>query len=86
MRAHLSKSYVQGKMMPFPGWKLQSSKIGSEEIVREVKVKVYCSCRKQQDRMAQCIKCSEWFHQNCENIVDAVFRKRARFTCSSCTK
>ena len=20
-------------------------------------------------------KCNDWFHQNCENIVDAVFRK-----------
>jgi len=34
--------------------------------------------------MAQCIKYSYWFHQNCENIADAVFRKRAPFTCSSC--
>ena len=86
MRAHLSKSFDLGKMMMFPGLGLWSIKIGSEEIVEELKVKVYCSCRKQQDRrkMAQCIKCNDWFHQNCENIVDAVFRKRAPFTCSSC--
>jgi len=38
------------QMMPFPGWGLRSIKIGSEEIVKELKVKVYCSCRKQQDR------------------------------------
>ena len=59
---------------------------GSEEIVKELKVKVYCSCRKQQHRrkMAQCIKCNDWFQQNCENTVDAVVRKRAPFTCSSC--
>jgi len=46
--------------MPFPKWGLRSIEIGSKEIVKELKVKVYCSC----------IKCSEWFHQNCENIVD----------------
>ena len=36
---------------------LRSIRIGSEEIVKELKVKVYCSCRKQQERrkMAQCI-------------------------------
>jgi len=61
MRAHLSKSFDLGKMMLFPGWGLRSIKIGSEEIVKELKVKVYCSCRKQQDRrkMAQCIKCND---------------------------
>ena len=50
MQAHLSKSFDLGKMMLFPGWGLRSIKIGSEEIVKELKVKVYCSCRKQQDR------------------------------------
>ena len=38
MWAHLSKSFELGKMMPFLGWELRSIEIGSEEIVKELKV------------------------------------------------
>ena len=86
MRANLIKSFEEGKMKPFPGWEQHDHKIEEEEVVKELKVKVYCSCRMPQDRkkMAQCIKCNDWFHQTCENIAASVFRKKELFTCSSC--
>ena len=86
MRGHLLKSFEQGKIKPFPGWELHDRKIEEEEVVTELNVKVYCSCRMPHDqkKMAQCIKCNDWFHQTCENIPDSVFRKRVPFTCTSC--
>ena len=86
MRANLLKSFEQGKMKPFPGWELHDRRIEEEEVVKEQKIKVYCSCRMPQDRkkMAQCVKCNDWFHQTCENIAASVFRKKEPFTCSSC--
>ncbi len=86
MRAHLLKSFEQGKMLPFPGRALQDWKIGTEVVVKDQKVRVYCSCRMPNNRkkMAQCSKCDDWFHQSCENIADAVFRRKAPFVCNSC--
>ena len=85
MRAHLVESFEHGKMAPFPGWGLHSRKIGAEDVVKNLKVQVYCSCRLPQDRkkMAQCVKCSDWFHQICENIPDVVFKRKSPFTCAS---
>ena len=68
-------------MKPFPGWELHDCKIEEEEVVKELKIKVYCSCRMPQNRnkIAQCIN---WFHQTCENIAVSIFRKKELFTCS----
>ena len=74
MRANLLKSFEEGKMKPFPGWELHDRRIEEEEeVVKELKIKVYCSCRMPQDhkKMAQCIN---WFHQTCENIAVSIFR------------
>ena len=85
MWAHSLKSFEQGKIKPFLGWELHDHNFEEVEVVNELKVKVYCSRRMQHNRkMAQCIKCNDWFHQTCESIADSVFRKRESFTSSSC--
>ncbi len=85
MRGHLLRCFKSGKLTPFPGWYLKDDAImfGQEPIVSEKKIAVYCSCRMPADRkkMAQWIQCLEWYHQPCQNISAAVFKK---FTCSLC--
>ena len=38
MRAHLLKSFEQGKIKPFPGWELHERRIEEEEVVKELKI------------------------------------------------
>ena len=82
------KCFEKGKLSPFPAWELRDSDIVDPgDIIKEVKVKVFCSCRMPEDKkrkMAQCTKCREWFHQDCESISESVFKKRAPFTCAEC--
>ena len=43
MQAHLLKSFEQRKIKPFPGWELHERRIEEEEVVKELKINVYCS-------------------------------------------
>ena len=94
MRQHLITCFENGKMEPFPAWGLPQqqkviSSIGEEQVLEEVKVRVYCRCRMPQTgrvKMAQCTKCNEWYHQNCVNISQTIFchKNRMSFVCAYC--
>ena len=86
MRMHLINCFESGKMTPFPGRDLLQQQ---EAILKTVKIRIYCSCRMPQlgmDKMAQCIVCQEWYHQQCENIPKEVFVRKNRlpFVCKCC--
>ena len=75
-------------MYPFP-------KQGNTKRVLKCKksqllLSIYCSCRsvcqyEREDPMAECMRCYEWFHQNCEKMSRKVFtNKAANFFCKGC--
>lgn len=91
MRSHLKSCFQSSKMTPFPGSQKEATPTGSEEpLLMAVKVNVYCSCRMPQvgrERMAQCSKCHEWYHERCEDIPKTVFcrnRNKILFYCKYC--
>ena len=84
MKAHLLANKERSNHF-LDGSYVHDCRIEEVVVVKELKIEVYCSRRMPQDRkkIAQCIKCNDWFHQTCENIAGSVFRKKEVFTCSS---
>ena len=71
MRGHFRQCLARGEMTPFPSRAVVARKIRSL-----TDIEVYCSCRLQdneQERMVECDRCHEWFHQSCQQVQRAVF-------------
>ena len=89
MRLHLEACFTKGIVTPFPGWDTPHPSIrsvGDEPVMSERVLVLHCVCRLPEDkkrRMASCTKCGKWFHDSCENIPVAVFKRKAIFVCSS---
>ena len=90
MRQHLAKCFRRGEVTSFP-----TGKIGRCDRKRyrnkEDCVNVYCICRLPWSKsdvshgcLVQCSQCSEWFHENCENIPHCVFQQCIQWFCSYC--
>ena len=89
MRQHLKLCLERGAVTKFPESTRQ--KRGCRSRMRmSRKVYIYCTCRlpwNKQGKMAQCVNCKEWFHQDCLNIPDAVFTDcLSVWECSDCEK
>ena len=85
LRSHLEMCISSNKLLPFPSAELDRPLKSKKERIR-----IYCTCclpyNRSRSKMAQCLKCREWFHQNCENIPNAVFLNRSEiWKCSKCT-
>ena len=81
-----------GKMTKFP---IVTRTVFPRVRSTTLKLDLYCHCRmpwRQADtrrtgkRMAECEKCGKWFHQECEDIPELVFKHGAFWTCKSCTR
>ncbi len=75
MRHHLYQCLEKGKLTEFPATKKLKPKRYTRRVKSTRPVQVYCTCRLPWDKtrdtlgdLAQCGKCSEWFHQTCKNI------------------
>ena len=83
LRAHFLDCLKKKEIVPFP----------RDVICPTIKskcehVSVHCSCRlpdNGEEKMAQCGKCSIWYHQSCEEISDTVFELSTKsWLCSKC--
>ena len=86
MRKHLQNCFLQDKLTPFPKEDVRVEI--SSEVDGTSEIKVYCSCRLPEDkkqRMAKCMKCSEWFHEKCLKIPKSVFSRKSSYNCPDCT-
>ena len=72
MRPHLLKCIEQGKVTPFPAPKDNKKRLRCKSV--DLIVELYCVCRmpysREQEDMAECSNCLEWFHRGCEIIGD----------------
>ena len=92
MRAHLERCFNKQALSRFPRSRENSNYPNKRRVVDEIIVPVYCSCRypdvdisSRFGDMAACDVCSQWYHQHCENIPEAVFTQEQDFwICSTC--
>ena len=85
MRNHLVQCFSKGKLEQFP-----SEMVCALPVVNNLKLRLYCKCKMpelpNQEDMAYCPVCHNWYHKGCEDISDTVFKdKRLKFVCSKCT-
>lgn len=91
MREHLFQCLEKGEMTEFPATK--KPKRLSRRLKSTRSVKVYCTCRLPWDKsknfyggLAQCGKCSVWFHQSCMDIPNEAYSEPSySWLCSSCS-
>ena len=94
MRQHLITCFENGKMEPFPAWDLPQqqkviSSIGEEQVLEEVKVRVYCRCRMPQTgrvKMAQCTNVTSGTTRIVRTFHKLSFcrKNRMSFVCAYC--
>ena len=83
LRSHLEICLCNNKLLPFP----------SIELARALKskcIRIYCTCclpyNHSRSRMAQCLRCKKWYHEDCENIPQTVFSNwNEIWKCNKCT-
>ncbi len=84
IRQHLWQCILTEKLTPFP-----SSKCSISGHPTKVQIRIFCSCRRPYEAnqlMAECSRCSKWFHKDCGNIPEIVFKtKTIKWLCTSCT-
>ena len=76
MREHLLNCFKNRMLLPFPGSKRCNA--NKCTVIATTTIKLYCICRFPEDKkqkMAQCGKCDEWYHKECEQIPEAVFKR-----------
>ena len=84
MRKHLLDCFLHFSMTNFAGRKITRP---SKQACSEVIIELFCKCRQPKyGLMAQCDKCKEWFHDNCESISTTVLMSNTNWHCSSCKK
>ena len=75
MRSHQMKCLEKGVAEPFPATK------GGARCLRSIHIMgVYCHCRMPDGntKMVQCVACREWFHQHCETVPQAVWKRHCQ--------
>ena len=85
LRSHLIECLKSRKMIPFPSKSCRRRKTTPTIITFDV----FCCCRLpefvEEEPMAACEKCQEWYHCSCENIPSEVFtNKDVLWFCSRC--
>ena len=84
MREHLVECLQEKKMRPFPSRVCRPSK------PLTISFAVYCVCRltdleDENDSMARCENCHQWYHQSCEDIPEIIFKDSSiDWQCSHC--
>ena len=86
LRSHFLKCLKQEKMETFS----RSNRLLRTLKCRykELSIEVFCLCRlpyKRNAKMAECSKCSQWYHQVCDNIPTIAFTdSNAEYFCQAC--
>lgn len=93
LREHLIHCHQKGKLTSFPQDNIQSKPLRRAK-PKSIPLELYCACRLPWDNndkanvdyhMAQCDKCSSWFHRKCAKIPDEVFEKQTSWHCRLCS-
>ena len=93
LREHLIQCHNKGKLTSFPKGVLHNKPIRRANAI-SISMKLHCACRLPWDssdeaeseyHMAQCDKCSSWFHRKCAKIPSEVFDKKIQWQCSLCS-
>ncbi|CAH3041503.1 unnamed protein product, partial [Porites lobata] len=84
IRDHLWQALQCGHLSMFPFEKRRP-----QDQNKLVKISVYCECRMPynppKDKMAECTGCKKWFHKECQQIADKVFKfARFQWRCKTC--
>ena len=84
IRSHLWESLQSGHMNMFP-----YEETSRKDMARAVSIPIYCNCRMpynaSKHQMAECTQCKTWFHQDCQQIADKVFKfSRFNWKCKAC--
>lgn len=82
MREHLLQCINADNMEPFPC----VSMLKKKRKCRKDIIEVFCICRTQEGgRMAACVSCGEWFHEDCVPLPKAVWKEpNFKWSCASC--
>ena len=70
IRQHLWQCFLAEKLLPFP-----SSRCSIPGHPTKLQIRIFCSCRRPYEAnqaMAECSRCSRWFHQGCGDILHTV--------------
>ena len=84
MREHLVECLQAKKIIPFP------SRVCRPNKPLTISFAVYCICRltdfeDENDNMARCENCHQWYHQSCEGIPEIVFKDSSiHWQCTQC--
>ena len=86
IRDHLWQALQCGHLSMFPFEKRRP-----QDQNKLVKISVYCECRMPynppKDKMAKCTGCKKWFHKECQQIADKVFKfARFQWRCKTCSR
>ena len=86
IRDHLWQALQCGHLSMFPFEKRRP-----QDQNKLVKISVYCECRMPynppKDKMAECTGCKKWFHKECQQIADKVFKfARFQWRCKTCSR
>ena len=86
LRSHLIECLKSKRMIPFPSKSCRRRKATPTILTFDV----FCCCRLpefvEEEPMAACEKCHEWYHCSCENIPSEVFNNEdVLWLCSRCT-
>lgn len=86
MRIHLSTSYHQGCLLPFPSTSRRTPFPPTRK-VREIEI--FCLCRNLANGiMVQCDSCQKWFHRECVKVPEPSVlseKKTFKFHCPTCS-
>lgn len=87
-RNHLWHCLHNERIEMFPTTMVSKSLTDSPGPIANVKLKIYCTCRlpySSKDDMVECVSCSKWYHKDCQQVPDRVFRrKNMLWKCSLC--
>ena len=94
MRSFLHECYTKGVLLDFPSTTKQPNI--APVVDKKIGVKLFCTCRMPyfegdvtadfKNRMIECERCSEWFHQDCENVLDEFYESESSsWICRKCS-
>ena len=96
MRRHLRDCLKVKRMSPFPQIAGAEVRSGKVDVCKEKKCvfELFCICRmpyekpkKEDDFMAECDACKEWYQKRCFKIPDHVLKKsNSKYLCTTCTR
>ena len=94
LREHLITSHKNNTLLPFPQETLPGA-LPRRAKAKTITLELHCLCRLPWDNtdrknpayhMAQCDKCTSWFHRECAKIPSEVFEKKNHsWSCQTCS-